>query len=69
VGQVRLFRLAVEAIAVSAHFEPGSGWRLVVSARRQGESWDEARSATYDALSTPELFDVLCADLAGDLGL
>jgi hypothetical protein len=68
-GQARLFRLAVEAIAISAIYEPGRGWRLHVNARRQGEEWSESRLCAYECLTTPELVDVLSADLAAALGL
>lgn len=61
--QPRLFRLAPEAFAVTAHYEHGRGWALRVVVRRQDEQWDEAHCETYQQLSTPEALDVLLADL------
>ena len=63
----RLFRLAYEAIALTANYRPGEGWRLTVTARRQDESWAEAHQATYDCLSTDELADVICCEASDRL--
>lgn len=67
--QPRLFRLAVEALNVHAHFEPGYGWVMGISVRRQGEGNSEGHHATYRNLTTSELVDVICAELLGQLGL
>lgn len=66
---MRLFRLAPEAVSVSAHFVPREGWTLTVVVRRGDETFEEAHRETYGCLSTPELVDVLCADLSLALGL
>lgn len=68
-SQARLFRLAPEALAISAHFEARAGWRVTVKVRRADEEWDEARSRVYSHLTTEELFDVIVADLAAGLEL
>jgi hypothetical protein len=65
--QEKLFRLAYEAIALNAHYCHGEGWRLVVTARRQDETWDEAHQATYDRLTTDELADVICVEASDRL--
>lgn len=67
--QERLFRLAVEAVVVQAHFVPGEGWRLHITTRRGDEEWSDAVARWYDRLTTPELADVLEADLRSELGL
>ena len=67
--QERLFRLALEALSVRASYRPGKGWELVVNSRRGDETWEEAPSRTYTHLSTPELFDVIVADLERALNL
>lgn len=67
--QDRLFRLAVEALGFNAHHEPGRGWRLAVVVRRGDEHWDDAHKELYEALSTPELADVIAEELARALGL
>lgn len=68
-GQQRMFRLAPEAFTVSAHYVPAEGWTLALCVRRQAEQWSESTPNVYYALSTPELFDVLVADLAHALGV
>lgn len=59
----RLFKLAVEALVVTAVFEPGEGWRVTVASRRQGEAWADARKVRYDRLSSAELEDVLALEI------
>lgn len=63
----RLFRLAYEAISLSAVFEPGQGWRVTIAARRQDERWDEAHREVYSRLSTDELADVVCVEVSDRL--
>lgn len=58
----RLFRLAVEAVAISAVHKGGEGWSLRIMKRRGDESWANAFKMTYDRLSSAELIDVLCAE-------
>jgi hypothetical protein len=60
---------AVEALALSAWYVPGSGWRLVVRARCAQQLWSGVESVTYDALTTPELADAVLAQLEHELGL
>lgn len=67
--QDRLFHLAAEAITITAVHEGPQGWRCMVAMRRQGESWDEAYRASYSGLTTVELEEVLCNELAYRLGL
>lgn len=66
--QLRMFRLAVEAVNVQCVHVPGQGWRLSVGARRQDESWPEAGRDEYCNLSTDELLDVLLEVLPRLLG-
>lgn len=54
-AQPQLFKLAVEAFAVSAHYEPGEGWCLHLSSRRQGETWQQAYNVRYERMTTDEL--------------
>lgn len=68
-GQERMFRLAVDAVSVSARYSGGHGWELVIQARRGEDRWEDAEKRTYDHLSTPELGDVLCSELCRILGL
>ncbi len=60
----RLFRLAVEDIALNAHCEPGQGWSLRVAKRRQGEPWGDTPWEEYSKLSNAELLDVVLAELS-----
>ena len=55
----RLFRLAPEAIVSTAVFDPGDGWRVTVTMRRQDEDWDTAATRRFDHLTTTELVAVL----------
>lgn len=57
--QARLFRLAVESGSITFQHVAGYGWRLTIVLRRGDESWTDARSVTYDRLSTAELLDTL----------
>lgn len=66
--QERLFRLALEAIVITAVFDPPSGWRLKVLAHRQGEPWADADESLYWGLSSAELADVIAAEAAHRLG-
>jgi hypothetical protein len=62
----RLFRLGYEAVALTAAFDPGAGWRLTVTLRRQDERWDESHRVDFSHLSTAELADVIevaCLDV------
>lgn len=68
-GQLRMFRLAVEAMTYQCHFEPGHGWQLEVRVRRGDEDWGTCHRASYDSLSTPELAQALCDELETALGL
>ena len=61
--QERLFRLAVESGSVAFQHVAGYGWRLTIVVRRGDESWTDARSVTYDRLSTHELLDTMYAHL------
>jgi hypothetical protein len=63
----RLIAGEPEALVVSAHFVVGLGWSLKISVRRQFQLWGEAATGTYDMLSTPELYDVVCSALGHEL--
>lgn len=67
-GEQRLFRLAVEAITVNAHYEMGQGWRVIICTRRGDETWQEAVQEAYCCLRTDELEDVIAASLSVALG-
>jgi hypothetical protein len=69
IEQPRLFRLAIEAIAITAHYEPARGWTAGIIVRRGDESWDQALRRDYSCLSSTELVDVLDADLVAAFGL
>lgn len=56
-------KLAVEALAVTAGFRPGSGWEVSLQSRRQAGSWGDGYAVTYDNLTTAELLDVLYVEL------
>lgn len=67
--QRRLFRLAYEAINVSAWYEPGRGWSVSIVMRRGDQTWAEAERAAYERLDTAELVEVLDAHLTAQFGL
>ena len=62
--QQPLFRLAVEAMAMSARFVPMEGWHVVLTARRGDEEWAASERRTYTHLTSEELVDVLEAEVA-----
>jgi len=55
----RVLRLGLEQVILQATYEPGYGWRLLVVARHQGESFDDGERSTYQCLSNRELLDVI----------
>lgn len=61
----RLFRLAPEAMHLQATYVIGSGWHLSIGMRRQDEQWTGSYRATYTHLTTEEMVDVVCEELAG----
>ena len=67
--QDQLFKLAPEALSVSARFVGGEGWSVVVAMRRQGEPGESAYRATYSHLGTSELADVIEREVASQLDL
>jgi hypothetical protein len=67
--QPRLIAGEPEALVVSAHFVVGLGWAVKISVRRQFQLWGEAATGLYEMLTTEELFDVVGAALAAELGL
>ena len=64
-----MFRLAVESLHVSANYEPGEGWRLIVRCRRGDESWETVVPTVFDRLSTPEMASTVETWFAHELGL
>lgn len=58
---------AVRGVQLTAFYEPGYGWTLVVHARREGGRWDER--SRYERLVRDELFDVSLEELGRRLGL
>lgn len=67
--QGRLFVLAPEVLTFNARWVWREGWHVTVTMRRQGETWDEASTTTYDRLGPGELLDTVCAELGRSLGL
>jgi hypothetical protein len=67
--QQRLFRLAPEAMFVTANYVPGEGWRLTASMRRQDEPWSSAYRVTYSHLTSPELSDVILSEFGEGLAI
>lgn len=66
----KLFRLAVDAIMISAHYERGFGWVCVIKLRRGDEDWHEnVEGDRYDGLTTEELVEVIDAHLSSRLGV
>lgn len=69
VHQERLYRLAVDAISITAVYRPGRGWELALRARRGDETWAEAHRGDYELLVSSELCQVICSELDNVLGL
>ena len=66
--ELRLFRLAPEAMHLNATYVAGSGWHVTLGMRRQDEQWAGAYRATYTHLTTEELMDVICEECSQMLG-
>lgn len=67
--QSRLFRLAVESVHVHCVHEWNRGWRVGIGSRRGDEEWEQAEKRSYTYLSTPEMVDVIHAELERIFGL
>ena len=67
--QGRMFRLAIDALDISAFYEHRIGWHLSIRMRRGDESWGDVQPELYDRLSTDELADVIATSVAEQLGL
>lgn len=65
--QEPLFRLALEALVITAFYEPAEGWRLRVLAHRQGEPWSDGAETLYFRLTTSELADVIACEALSQL--
>ena len=61
--QQPLFVGAVEAAIISAHYVLGEGWVARLQIRRQYEDWADARTESYERLTTDELVEVLDVSL------
>lgn len=68
-GQERLFRLAHEAIAITARYDAGEGWFVTLHFRRGDETWEQARSSTYSHLSAYELYTAITHELETAFGI
>jgi hypothetical protein len=61
--QPRIGAPAVEALAVSAHWDFGVGWVVTLTHRHSGSGWGECDNESYDHLTTEEMIDVLTVAL------
>lgn len=61
--QLRLFKLAPEAVTITAQWHSFDGWQVILRLRRSGEAWTDAYRADYTHLTTVEMVDVLMAEL------
>lgn len=68
-GQPRLWTPAVEAAAMQVFYEGYHGWSMHLSYRRSGDGWGAQPAVFHGGLTTNELLDVCCAELACMLGL
>lgn len=62
--ELRLFRLAPEAMHLQATYVHGQGWHLTFGMRRQDEQWSGSYRCTYTHLTTDELVDVIGEELS-----
>lgn len=66
--QLRLFRVAPDAINFAMRYEWPTGWSLAVHVHVPGEPSDAAYRSRYDGLTADELFDVVDVECATVLG-
>jgi hypothetical protein len=62
--QQQLFTGAVESALLQATYRPGEGWACTLKSRRQFQDWGDARTESYERLTTDELLEVLDVSLA-----
>lgn len=67
--QPRLFVTAIEALHLNVQHNGHEGWSMHMSYRRQGDAWGDSLPVFHGGLSTEELLDVVCAEVALALGL
>lgn len=66
--QTRLRLGAPAALAVTAAYIHGEGWRVSIKCRHDQELWVDVTGVLYSHLSTAELADVLEIELPAQLG-
>lgn len=67
--RAQLFTFAIEAMHISIQHNGHQGWSMNLGFRRQGETWGARPKVFYAGLTTDELLDVVCGELAVALGL
>lgn len=66
-GQLEAFPAPLIAVSLTAWYEPGRGWSLRCSTRREGQGFSRANE--YERLVRSELLDVLLEEAVGLLEL
>lgn len=65
--QPRLFKIAPDAIAITARWEHPDGWSLTITASAAGPDGRSTVTDRYDRLASDELPDLVCAVVHGSL--
>lgn len=67
-AQERLFRLAPDAIVITAQHTHHEGWKLSLRVHRGDELWADSYSVVHSHMSTAELLTAVEAELWSQLG-
>lgn len=67
--QQALFKLAVDAVSMTAGYEHGRGWWLHLMFRRGHHAWADAEVRHFECLTADELLDALEGAVTAALGL
>lgn len=67
-GQQHLGQTAIDNVVVNIGFRFGQGYDVVVSYRRNGQTWAKSQRRVYDFLTGPEAAQVVAEEVDRLLG-
>lgn len=62
--QMNLSRTALDNLHIQCAYRFGYGWDMTIGARRNGQTWGEAERRSYEYLTSDELAQVICDEVA-----
>lgn len=68
-GQMNINPTALDSVVIQANYRLGKGWDASFTTRRNGDTWAGGERRLYDLLTTDELAQVICDEVARAFGL